>query len=599
MSTFKASSVAQTFKQSVEAQIDRSSLVTSEWIVKNFTDPKNDRKNWSFADHEFQIEIANQGDSVREVAVIKCAQIGLSTLQIRIILAFCVQHNNLKATYVLPTSKFASEFTQSRINPTIEASPVISRLVSTDTDNTSLKKIGTCFLLLRGTSGTSSAISFDLDMIVVDENDFCDQKTLGSYNSRLQHSELKLRRDFSTPTLPAYGISAKYDDSSQAVRMVKCSHCEHWVQLDFFSDVMLPGWNYGGVSDKPLSEFRKEQALLPGVSAAWYKCSHCGEEITSEVLNNPERREWVDKHPGHWRRGFRVSPWDVVRFNPLQEVLRSVKDYTYGDWQNFRLGLSYESAENSFLLSVILRNTLVRRVSLADLMKGSIYGVYIGVDLGKIAHVVVGVPSPRGLDIICAERVKVAELLDCNLGAFLVRLARATRSVRMTIDAMPDYSVSLHCHQMNLGFGAEYARAPGLDIYQWDDNKGVVKIERDGHFDDLAQWVNGGRIGFPVGYGVGCEGQDLMSAHLSVLKKAKVQTAKGVVERWTSTSSEDHFGHALGYCFAGFSSVEARWGLAKVFPGVGVGKVAVGGQVVGAGQEAGNLAAAGMGFVRR
>jgi hypothetical protein len=160
---------------------------------------------------------------------------------------------------------------------------------------------------------------------------------------------------------------------------------------------------------------------------------------------------------------------------------------------------------------------------------------------------------------------------------------------------MPDYSVSLHAHQMGLGYGAEYARASGLDIYHWDEGKGVVKIDRDGHFDDLAAWVNGGRVGFPVG-------EDLMSAHLSVLKKAKVQTTKGIEERWTSTSTEDHFGHALGYCFAGFSSVEARWGLAKVFPGVGVGMVvvgvgAVGGAVGGAAGGAAGLAAAGMGFV--
>lgn len=592
MNTFKGSSVAQTFKQAIQSQIDKGSLRVSEWICRNFTDPKDDRKPFSFKNHEFQIAIADQDDSVREVCVIKPAQTGLSTLEIRISLAFSVLHHNLKSAYILPTSKFASEFTQSRINPAIDASPVIANLVSNDADNTTMKKIGTCFLLMRGTSGTTSAISFDLDLIVTDERDFCNQTVLGSYSSRLQHSDLKLRRDFSTPTLPGFSISAEYDESSQAVRLVKCEHCEQWVELSFFNDVMVPGFNYGPGSDKPMSEWRKEHAMHPGAVAAWYKCPHCGTEITAEVLNNPERRQWVDKFPGHWRKGFRVSPWDVPKYNPLQEILRSVKDYSYSDYNNFRLGLAYESAENSFLLSVILRNTVVRRVSLADLLRGGVYGVYIGVDLGKIAHVVVGKPSPRGLDIICAERVKVADLPDCNLGAYLVRLARVTRSVRMVIDAMPDYSVSLHAHQKGVGYGAEYARASGLDIYQWDDNKGVVKIERDGHFDDLAQWVNGGRVGFPVG-------EDLMSAHLSVLKKAKVQTSKGVEERWTSTSSEDHFGHALGYCFAGFSSVEARWGLAKVFPGVGVGKVAVGGQVVGVGQEAGNLAAAGMGFVRR
>jgi hypothetical protein len=539
------------FIEQVKSHVDRSSLVPADWMVKNFTNPRDDRKPWSWDKHEYQIDIANVGEEVREVATIKCAQVGLSTLQIRSIIAFLVQHTNLKAAYVLPTSAFAREFAQSRINPAIEASPSIAALVSNDADNTSIKKIGSCFLIMRGTSGTTAAISQDLDMLITDELDFANQAVLSSFSSRLQHSDLKLRRDFSTPTLPGFGIAAKYAESSQGVRLVKCEHCNEWVAIDYYNDIVIPGF------EQPMSEFRSEHAMHPGIREAWYKCQSCGGKISEQRLADPHIRAWVEKHPGHWRKGFKVSPWDLPHYNPLHEVLTSIKDYTYGDYINFRIGLPFESSENSFMTSVIERNSTLPRISLAELMRGGYYGLFVGVDLGKVAHVVVGAPTDRGVDVICAEQVDVNSLPEQNLGKFLVQLHNAVRCPRMVVDAMPDYSVGLHLAAMNKGFGAFYSTTTGLDIYNWDEIKGVVKIARDGHLDDCASWVNSGRIKFPIG-------STLMREHFSVVKKTKVQTAKGMAEKWTSTSSEDHFCHAFGYMFAAYASVKERFYLSPV-----------------------------------
>jgi hypothetical protein len=554
-----AGNLISNFRESLQAQVDRSSLVTSDWIVSNFTHPRDDRRNWSWKDHEFQIDIADCDD--REVAVIKPAQTGLSTLQIRLILAFLAQHDYLKAAYVLPTSAFAREFTQSRFNPAIESSPKIAGLVSSDTDNTSIKKIGSCFLILRGTSGTTSAISVDLDLLIVDELDFCSQDVLSSFSSRLQHSDLKLKRDFSTPTLPGFGISAKYAESSQAVRMVKHDVCGHWVNLSFFSDVVIPGF------DQATSDFRVDHLPFVDVSQAWYKCPHCGHAVTEANLADPDKRSWVDKHPGHFRKGFRVTPWDLVKYNPLAEVLGDIRKYHYGDWVNFRTGLEFESADNSFMESVIDRNTVINPVALDTLLAGGYYGLFIGVDLGKVAHLVVGAASEKGLDILCAVQIDVSKLPDQNLGKLLVKLSRAVRCPRQVVDSMPDYSVALHLHAMNCGFGAVYGtNSSNLDIYVWDEKKGMVKMDRDLHFDDLAGAVNSGKIRFPTD-------QPLMKQHLSVMKKASVETAKGKVKKWVSTSTEDHFGHALGYCWAAYASISERYVLTPLIMPPSVGKV--------------------------
>lgn len=535
------------FIETSQAKVDRSSLKPSEWIARNFRHPRNDRLPWSWEHHEFQPDIVD--DESQEKAVIKPAQTGLSTLQIRDILCFLATHDFVKGAYYLPTSAFSREFTQSRFDPAVETSPTVSAMMSTETDNTSIKRIGTNFLILRGTSGTTSAISVDLDLIIVDERDFCNQEVLSSAESRLQHSDLKLRRDFSTPTLPGYGISALYAESSQGVRMVKHDHCGQWVEIEFFNDVVIPGFDAG------IAEFRKDHLHLVDVNRAFFRCPHCGHPIKEENLADPDKRQWVDKFPGHFRKGFKVNFFDVVKYNPLHDVLSSVRKYTYSDWVNFRIGAPHESAENSFLTSVIERNTCVTPVSLEDLLAGGYYGLYIGCDLGKVSHLVVGAAHPMGgVDIIHASRIDVTKLPpDSTLGKLLVLLSRAVRSPRAVVDSMPDYSVSLHVAAMGAGFGAVYASNTSLDIYSWDENKGVVRIQRDDHFDDLAAAVNNGRLSFPIGE----EGRKIKD-HFSVMKKAKVQTSKGIAEKWTSTSDEDHYAHAIGYMWAAYASLNER-----------------------------------------
>jgi hypothetical protein len=164
-------------------------------------------------------------------------------------------------------------------------------------------------------------------------------------------------------------------------------------------------------------------------------------------------------------------------------------------------------------------------------------------------------------------QIDVSKLPDQNLGKLLVKLSRAVRCPRQVVDSMPDYSVALHLHAMNCGFGAVYGtNSSNLDIYVWDEKKGMVKMDRDLHFDDLAGAVNSGKIRFPTD-------QPLMKQHLSVMKKASVETAKGKVKKWVSTSTEDHFGHALGYCWAAYASISERYVLTPLIMPPSVGKV--------------------------
>lgn len=571
ITTYRSTSMArpnrQTFSgesyvEGIRSQIDRGSLVTSDWIVKNFTHPKNDRIPWSYEDHEFQIAIANCGDTDQNVWVRKCAQIGLSTLQINLVLAFCAMSDFSKAAYVMPTAKFATEFSAMRMGPAILGSPVIRELVANDTDNTGTKKIGTCFLVMRGTSGETAAISIDLDMLVVDELDFCNQKVLSTFSSRLQHSKLKLRRNFSTPTLPAYGISAGYDGSTQGLRAVFCDHCSKWTFPSFFSDVVIPGF------DKPISMYRSGDHLHYGVREAYLACPACKGELTTGNLNNPDKREWVHQYSDRADKGFQVMPWDVPTINTIQEVLTSIKDYTYSDWVNMRLGLPHASEENSIVLETVRRNAVIPPASLTELLRGTYKGVFMGSDLGKTNHYAVGVPNKQlgTLDVIFFGRIDTAELVahhgESTLGPFLKELFIKTWCNRIVVDHMPEWNTALLLHAqlpIATAFGAYYVgdRAGSLDCYDFKPDKGVVNIRRDDHFDDVVAAINTGKIRFPY---IDSQEMAKVLAHLEVLKKVKQVSAKGIAtETWTSTSTEDHYAHALGYLWCAYASVEDRF----------------------------------------
>jgi len=551
------------YLEGIKVQVDRSSLQMSDWMVRNFKHPKNDKLPWSFEDHEFQIEIADCGDDVQTVVVKKCAQIGLSTLQINLVLAFCAMHDFHKCCYTLPTAKFATEFSAMRMNPAILASPTISGLISSETDNTGTKKIGTSFLVMRGTSGEAQAISVDLDMLVVDELDYCNAKVLSSFSSRLQHSLLKLRRLFSTPTLPNFGISLAYDQSSQALRAVLCNHCNHWVMPSFFNDLVIPGF------DRPISMFRAPDADHPGVKDAYLSCPNCKLELTVETLNDPSRREWVHAFPDKDTKGYAVKFWDVPKYNPVPEVLTSLKQYTYPDWMNFRLGEEYESSENSFVLETVKRNAILRPINLHDLLQGSARNVFIGADLGKTNHYMVGVHnSDTGtLDVVHVGTIDVEQLMarygEANMGLFVKELALTCWAIKTIVDHAPDYQTALLLHsQLPAGkaYGAYYVSAQKgkLDIYDFKDTQGAVHIDRDAHFDDVVSAVNSGKVRFPY---FDTPEMGAVARHMSVIKKVKEINAKGIsVETWTSTSSEDHYAHALGYLWCAYASVEERFG---------------------------------------
>lgn len=532
---------AQSFFDRVEAGARKSKDLTgiANWVVQNTTDPRDPTRSWSFENHEFQKGILN--DSHNHVVCRKCSQVGLSEIVVRLQLALLAIYQSTTAIYTLPTTAFARQFTKSRIDPVIDQSPLLKDLVPSSNDSSELKQLGTSFLYVRGSFGQGAAISIPADILINDEVDFSNQQALTTFSSRLGHAKLGdgkgIRREFSTPTVEGYGVSKTFSLSSQQHYMVKCDGCHTWQALDFFDDVVIPGF------DAPTIEFDKEDIGEHDISKAFLACPGCRHRFTVANLNDPDKRQWVAKRPDAAISGYQVYPFDVPTINPPSRTLEYLRDYERkADWVNFKVGLPYEDAETSFLVERI------RQYSTASWTvpgQGAGSGCVMGVDVGKTSWVVIGKRVKHSTDILYMERVKQ----DGNdyLHTRLQQLIDWFGVICCVVDAAPDFSTALKLVERNYSgrvYGNYYVRSlpAQMTSMQADPDKGTIKSIRTLTFDELAQRVNTGSIQWPKHTEM-----DLMETHLGNMKRVSEMSNQGeLVHRWVKTG-DDHYAHALNY----------------------------------------------------
>ena len=509
------------------------------WLCEHTKHPKNSRIPWSFANHEMQIDIANE--TRHHVLVRKCSQVGLSELSVRISLAMLAIFPGSTAIYTLPTAKFAGKFAKSRINPVVEASPTLSELVPTGADSSELKQFGTSFLYIVGTSGQSSPISIPADMLIRDEVDFSNQSLLSMFFSRLGHAQDGgWIRDFSTPTVDKYGISAEFDDSTMGRYAVKCNCCGEYAMPTFLEDVVIPGY------DDPLGDLEIDMLSDPryDFNAAYLKCPACDDPITIENLSDADKREWVHAQPDADIGGYQVMPFDVPYINPIAKTVKSIRQYERkSDWVNFEMGTTYEDAENSFLTAAIAGSTVLSHVPPSV---HAAMGCVAGLDIGKTSWFIVGKPIGHGhVDIIHAE--KIIQDDDNYLVKRTLDLLKWYGVVRLVIDAGPDFSsVTQIIAQsiVNQTYGCYYVRAAkknlsNLDIKQEEQ---ILTASKVGTFNDCAKMVNRGKVRFARMPEIAT-----IQAHLENMKRVSHKNSQGeTVVAWVNTGP-DHYANALNY----------------------------------------------------
>lgn len=554
-----------TLAVAVSRSVGRRAL--PNWMEKHLKSPKNVLDNWSFKDHEYQIDILRTEAS--HLVVRKSSQVGLSELIARLLLGLASLFPGTHWIYALPSTNFARKFSAARVKPVIEASELLVGMLHKDASSNEMIRIGNSFLYFTGAQRASQGISVPCRGLVRDERDFMSQMVATTFESRLTHNapDEKVLCDFSTPTLPGYGVDELHAKGTGNVYMVMHEACNHWTEVDPVFDIVIPGFDGGSLYNFTKGDLEDPRTL---VSKAWVRCRHCGREISRQNLADPAKRAWVPYRPDADIKSFYVSPLDVPAYNTPPVILQGLSRYERpDDWINFGLGHAFQSAESSVMPQALKQAETGRFIQPGSV---AVYGASLGIDVGKVSHLIALHPTGGKLEVLFAERIRQgttaddpdkAKLADDQLTATALLRAKQFGALRGVIDAAPDVTVPArvidrsYYHQ----FWASYFVRTIKDTknFSLDEVKQIVNIARTKMIDSLVKDINGGKIILPAGH----PETEVIKNHLQNWKRVSrmSDTTGERVEAWVATG-EDHYAMALLYAYT--ANLMAREGAASV-----------------------------------
>lgn len=496
--------------------------------------------HYSFQDHEFQEKIA--ADDAQAVNTQKCSQIGMSELTARWNVAVVNMIPDFSSITTFPFSGDAADFAKTRIDPFIESSPRLRAAVNKNLNNSEIKQFGSSFMYFRGTNGKTQAISIPADLIISDEIDRSDPHVLSQYHSRLTHSPWQLRRNFSTPTIPGYGIALEMASSERFHNMCKCCHCNHQFVPNYFEHVRIPGFNHDlrTITKHTLPKTRYLEARM--------MCPNCGKEPS--LL--PQYREWVSENrsDNFSAHGYFVSPFDAPNIIKLPFLIESSTKYArYSEFVNQNLGLAEQDNSEALTLSD-LNDALAVNM---DLRSTEIHA--LGIDVGLTCTLVVG-RMTRDVTMIVVHRERCPiSMLDERKQA----LQREYRVAITVIDSLPytDTVQRMQKFDKNV-YGAVYSTSKKLEafavkMFEGDESEGklpihTVQINRDKALDTLLGMFKRKEVLLAP---MGEEENELYCKQLLDMRRVQVPDENHELS-WTwvkSKAGDDHYHHATLYLY--------------------------------------------------
>jgi len=382
----------------------------------------------SFTKAKFLIPLYNALNTDREVCFEKSVQSGISE-------SLIVSHleeasRGLAVLYTLPTTELRNTFVQQRINRLIQDVPLYDRILHETTgakaDSVIQKHFGRGVLRYVSSDGEASFKSFPADAVYLDEKDEMDQTAIGRARDRLQSSKHRLYRVVANPTIENYGIDIDWNESSQATWHVSCPHCTDWQPFDWFENVVRR------IDDDRYESRDKGWANDPMLQHRVF-CRKCGKE-----LDRFSDGEYVHAYPKREKRGYRINKIFGAQHVPLRETVAEFLKALGNEsdlqlFYNSSLGLPY-TAKGSKITKDDLDACIVESYHCPKGNEGS--GAVMGVDVGKVLHVVVRkVVAQKGERPFCLPLLWVGTLQNEQE---LHRVYQRFRVKSAVIDALPE-----------------------------------------------------------------------------------------------------------------------------------------------------------------
>ena len=425
--------------------------------------------------------------------------------------------------YLFPTNRDVSDFSKGRFGSLIRDNPKEVGLHVSDTDAVSIKRVQKAMLYLRGAraitkiegikKSSSQLKGVPVDRVVYDEIDEMEPSMVDLARERLSHSEIKEEASLSTPSIPDYGIDKLYQGSDQRIWMIRCERCgtETCLELEF-----------------------PECLLETSTGRVVRVCKKCRQEIF------PKNGRWAAQY---FERSKDMVGWWISQLNSAfvdpGAILKAFNDPPNGNLTevyNSKLGMAYVAAENRLSISDIYS------CCGQDVMSTKETGpCCMGVDVGKLLHVVVGFKQRENVLELCymARVSSFSDLHDIakrfNVQCAVIDMEPEMRKAR-EFQAAEDYPVFLCDYQDSVKKGP-----------QWDEENKLVKVHRTEICDTTHElFTKPGALILPRR----CDEVDRFANQArNIAKVLEEDPETGSREYRYRKLGEDHYCHALNYCY--------------------------------------------------
>lgn len=455
----------------------------------------------TFNRHKFLIDFYM--DNSPRIVCKKCGQIGFSTAAIirSFHLANCIGANVI---YTLPSKPIIKDFVTPKVNPLIESNPALASMVG-DVDSMGLKKVGERFVYFRSSWDEASGISISAHILINDELDRSNQKSIRTYKTRLDAASLD-RPDlgwwwkFSNPSIPGYGVDEDWQISDQKHWMIKCSSCNGWQYLMFPDSI----------------NFETQQ----------YQCVKCKRPLSDQDRINGR---WVQKYFGRNVSGYWINQMMAVWIPASKIIEDSLGDQSV--FHNFTLGEPYINADFA-----VTREAIVKCLYPTTNPKTN---VAIGVDNGIVKHVVIGnkygifkVYKTEDWGQIEQDLVRYNAYMVCDANPYPTPVMQLVRKYRSRVFAQ---------------YYDEDKKQEGIVRWGEGDNYGVVKSDRTKIIDAVVSDISNQEILYNLSQ-TELENEEYIN-HWQNMYRAIESNEKGMQKAvWiTPDGKPDHYAHATVY----------------------------------------------------
>jgi hypothetical protein len=305
---------------------------TLDWYFAEEHHRNYQGKPMDFTRHRFQVAILQ--DKSPDIRIRKSTQCGISECEIIHTLALVDQGRNV--FWVFPDQPLRNLFVKDRLDPVLHASPYYADRVRAartrlkkgrvESDEVALKQIGSASIGFVGSNSESSFKSYSADDAIIDEVDQCDQRNLLMVPDRYAHSEYRTMWRVGNPSTSGFGIDRLFKASDQKHWRIRCGHCGHSQELDWFKNVVR--------------EIEEGQFALRDESGG-VLCAKC-----ERGMDRLSQGEWVAEYPGRDASGYHVSQL----FSGSVPIMGDTDDAM---WTRFQAGLSNQFELMRFHNSVL------------------------------------------------------------------------------------------------------------------------------------------------------------------------------------------------------------------------------------------------------